>query len=140
LQSDISPKDKRDPIDIRDIWTPELLVRLRHPGPTREILEALSAEPAAIFDILFYASFSDKILTVMRREGKDADGFVRMQQSFREVVEKVRGGIGRAVTLGFSKGSRYIELSPDGMSALLELVHDLAVVKDWQQRETGTAR
>jgi len=135
LTSDFHPRNSKDHIDLRAIWTPELVARLRHPGPTRELLDALSTEPGSIFDLLFYSSFSDKILTVMRREGKDADGFARMQQSFRESVEKVRALVLRAGTLGFSRASHYAQLSPEGMTNMLELIHDLSVVKNWHNRE-----
>ena len=100
------------------------------------MLQCLSAVNGATFDLLFYASFADKILAIMRREGKDANGFERMQQSFREGVEQVRAQIKKAADLGYSRGSSFLELSPTGMASILELIHDLAIVKDWKNPES----
>ena len=123
-------------INIVELWNAELQDSLSHPAPVRSLFQSLEADPSATYDILFYGAFTDKLLSIMRREGKDTDGFERMQQSFRETVEKVRNLVVLAGELGFSQAKSYSELSPDGMKKLLEHTHELAIVKQWSVRLT----
>ena len=61
-------------------WDKYLSAKLTHPEAARGILETLDGHASHhIFDLLFYATFSNRILTVMRREGKDTEGFARMR-------------------------------------------------------------
>ena len=120
------------PIDLDSFWASGFAVRVKHPGPLRTLLDLLSAEPEKLYDMTFHASFADKLFTVMRREGKDAQGFPRMQQSFSDAVQRVREQIGGIAAKGFSQAPRYTELSPQGMASLLDMIGDLAVVKEWQ--------
>ena len=120
--------------NLDEFWTLELHDSLSHPAPVRSLLESLTTDVAATYDLLFYGAFTDKLLTIMRREGKDTDGFDRMQQSFRETVERVRNLVAQAGELGFLQASAYTQLSPEAMTKLLELTHDLAIVKQWSVR------
>jgi hypothetical protein len=114
-------------------WSSEFAARVRHPAPLRALLDAFSGEPEKLYDLTFHASFAHKLYTVMRREGKDAQGFPRMQQSFSEAVQLTRDLIRESAAKGFSQAIRYTELSPEGMTKLLEMIGDLAIVKDWQR-------
>lgn len=121
-------------------WSSTSAENLAHPQPVRELLLALNGEDALIFDLLFYASFANKALAVMKREGKDTQGFDRMQQSFSEAVQRVRAIVEQAQQKGFHRGAVYVEMTQNGMSMLLTLIADLAIVKDWQARSTDGAR
>lgn len=125
--------------DLSAFWASASAENLAHPQPVRELLLALNDDEALTYDVLFYASFVHKMLGVMKREGKDAQGFERMQQSFSEAVQRVRTIVEEAQKKGFQRGAVYTELSQNGMTMLLALISDLAIVKEWQTRQTETA-
>ncbi len=111
------------------LWQSEWDSRLKHPAQTRQLLAALDDEPGLTFDLLFHASFADKLLPVMQKAGPDSDGYSRMQQTFAEAVKKVRTVVAHAGEIGFLDAARYTELSHAAMASLMELIHDLAIVK-----------
>ena len=116
---------------LLESWDKYLAAKLTHPEAARGILETLDGHaPHQIFDLLFYATFSHRILTVMRREGKDTEGFARMQQSFRDGVEQVRTHLAHAAALGAKEAHAFTELTAAGMQRLLELTADLAWIKE----------
>jgi hypothetical protein len=108
------------------------VARIKHPARLRSLLEAFSAYPEKLYDLTFHASFAHKLFGVLQREGKDAAGFARMQQSFSETVQYVRKILAESAAWGFSQAQVYTELSPKGMASLLDLIEDLATFKDWQ--------
>ena len=89
------------------------------------LLIALRSKPALQHELTFYASFAQKSFIIMQREGSEKEGFVRLQQSFREAVEKVRTILGEAKMAGFP-ANEYLELSPAGMANLMDLIGELA--------------
>jgi hypothetical protein len=103
--------------------------RLKSPGVVRELLASLEGDAGQTYDLLFHASFADKLLPVMQKAGPGSDGYSRMQQTYAEAVEKVRDMVARAGVLGFRDAARYTVLTPMAMSSLVELIHDLAHVK-----------
>jgi hypothetical protein len=107
---------------------PELSARLKQPKSVASLLDAV--EPAARFDLLFHSAFAAKLFRVMQKPESRNDGFDRMQQSFKEAVEKVRGIV--RDTNGFSEAASMTELSAQGMARLLDLINDLAQVKQWE--------
>jgi len=115
-----------------EFWTSPLASRVKHPARLRSLLEVFSAHPEKLYDLTFHASFAHKLFGVLRREGKDAAGFTRMQQSFSETVQYVRKIVSESEALGFSQAQVYSELSPKGMASLLDLIEDLATFKEWQ--------
>ncbi len=94
-------------------------------------MNALIGRPELLFDITFYARFAQRTFAIMRREGKDAAGFERMQQSFREAVDKVRVILNDASTLGFENASAFTAVDVGSFSKLIELIGDLSILKDW---------
>jgi len=117
---------------LEEFWGSEFADRVKHPAPLRRLLNTLQLEDPNYYTLTFYGSFAKKIFDVMRREGKDAQGFDRMQQSFTEAVQKVRSALEDLAEKGFVDGPRYTELSQQGMQALIGLIEDLSVVKDWE--------
>jgi hypothetical protein len=129
-------------VAVSEFWQSELAARVKHPLPLRRLLEVAEKNPQVLFDLTFHARFANNLLAVMKREGKDVQGFERMQQSFRESVEKVRSilldlGNSASAGAGFADSTRYTELSQAGMQALMDLISDLAVVKEWQVSQTA---
>lgn len=115
------------------LWQSEWDSRLKHPAQTRQLLAALDDEPGLTFDLLFHASFADKLLPVMQKAGPDSEGYSRMQQTFAEAVKKVRSAVIRAGESGFPEAPRFTDLSHAAMANLMELIHDLAIVKQSQK-------
>jgi hypothetical protein len=112
----------------------DLAARLRNPELMEELLLTLAPDPAIRYELLFHSAFAAKLFQVMQKPESRNQGFDRMQQSFREAVEKVRAVVRTAGERGFSAAPALTELSAQGMSRLLELVNDLALVK---QSEVG---
>ncbi|MDP4200043.1 MAG: hypothetical protein Q8922_06505 [Bacteroidota bacterium] len=113
-------------------WRSEWDSRLKNPGVVRELLEVLASDPGQTFDLLFHADFADRLLGVMRQAGPQSEGFGRMQQTFAETVEKIRSLIVLAASNGFSSAGRYTDLTPAAMSSILDLSHDLSMIKHSQ--------
>ncbi len=103
------------------------------------LLEALSGEPAGkpgatahpkSHELLFYSTFAYKTFLLMQRAGPDAEGYGKLQQTFAEAVSKVRALIRDAGEHhGFAGAEALTEISHTGMTKLLDLMHDLAVIK-----------
>ena len=70
-------------------WSSPHAKKLEHPEVIRPVLEALERDPELLFHLLFHARFAVKTFDVMKREGKDSQGFERMQQSFMESVQEI---------------------------------------------------
>jgi hypothetical protein len=102
---------------------------LKRPDDARALLAAFESAPEIRFELLFHASFVDKLLGVMRKAGAANQGFDRMQQTFGEAVQKVQAAIVQAAGRGFEHAGLYTERSPEAMRRLLELTHDLATIK-----------
>jgi hypothetical protein len=121
-------------------WSSDSAENLAHPQPVRELLLALRSEDTKTYDLLFYAAFANKMLGVMKREGKDAQGFERMQQSFSEAVQHVRTILADSAAKGFARATVYTEMTANGLQMLLALIADLAIVKEWIVREQQLPR
>jgi len=68
----------------------------------------------------------------MQRVGKGGEGFLRLQQSFSEAVEKVRAIVQLAGDNGFSEAKQLTELSTQGMVNLMGMMRDLSIIKQNQ--------
>jgi hypothetical protein len=113
-------------------WSSDFANKLANPSAMRDMLAICAANPKECFELTFYASFAKRMLEVMRREGKQTLGFDRMQQSFTEAVQKVTTIIEKFGTLGFAQSNTYVSSSPGAMQAILVLIDDLTIVKEWQ--------
>src|SRR5580704_2598294 len=90
----------------------------------QSLLDALANEPGLQHELMFYATFAHKTFLLMQREGPKAEGFVKLQQSFRDAVEKVRAILEKSKEDGYSKSAEFLEISPAGMAKLMDLMHD----------------
>ena len=68
----------------------------------------------------------------MQRVGKSGEGFDKLQQSFSEAVEKVRALVQLAGNYDFPEAKMLNELSPQGMTKLMELMSDITIIKQNQ--------
>ncbi|HEX5317164.1 MAG TPA: hypothetical protein VFX22_10985 [Candidatus Kapabacteria bacterium] len=94
------------------------------------LLDALASEPAKRHDLLFYSTFAHKTFLLMQRTGPNAEGYAKLQQTFADAVSKVRSLIQEADQQhGFKGAQALTEISHTGMAKLLDLMHDLAVIK-----------
>lgn len=119
--------------DIAFFWESTYADRVQHPGTLRSVLTAANAlGDKRLFDLAFYSSFAVRVLSVMKREGPDAQGFGRMQQSFTEAVQQVRTILQEMEASGFREARAYSELSQAAMEKLIALMEDLSIVKLWQ--------
>ena len=103
-----------------------------NPSIAQSLLDALSNEPGLQHELLFYATFAHKTFLLMQREGPKAEGFAKLQQSFRDAVEKVRAILEKSKE-HYSKSAEFLEISPAGMAKLMDLMHDLARIKQSTQ-------
>ncbi len=95
----------------------------------QSLLDVLSHEPGLQHELLFYATFAHKTYFLMQREGPKAEGFAKLQQSFQDAVKKVRDILKTAGDQGFSEAVGLLELSPAGMAKLMDLMRELARIK-----------
>ncbi len=97
------------------------------------ILDSLSNEPGLQHELLFYATFAHKTFHLMQREGPKAEGFLGLQQSFSDAVQRVSEILKTAHEHGYSGAEEFLEVSPAGMSKLMDLMRDLARMKQSTQ-------
>lgn len=94
------------------------------------LLDTLSSEPAKSHELLFYSTFAHKTFLLMQRTGPGTKGYEKLQQTFGDAVTKVRALIHDAGELhGFEGAGALTEISHAGMAKLLDLMRDLAAIK-----------
>ncbi len=106
---------------------------LENPKVAQDLLDSLSSEPGLQHELAFYATFAHKTFQLMQREGPKAEGFSRLQQSFKDAVDKVRTILQKAGEQGFSGAADLLEISPSGMAKLMDLMQELARIKQSTQ-------
>jgi hypothetical protein len=104
-------------------------VTIENPSSAQTLLDILSNEPGLQHELLFYATFAHKTFLLMQREGSKAEGFIKLQQSFRDAVEKVRAILEKSKENGYSDASELLAISPVGMAKLMDLMQELARIK-----------
>ncbi len=98
----------------------------------RLLLEAVPADSPILYELTFHAAFAKRMFDIIKREGRSVQGFERMQQSFLESVEKIRGELVKANSLYNMDVTLYIAKTPETASHLTSLINDLALLKNWQ--------
>jgi hypothetical protein len=106
---------------------------LENLSSAQSLLDSLSNEPGLQHELTFYATFAHKTFFLMQREGPKAEGFAKLQQSFGDAVDKVRAIIQRSLDNGYSEANEFLEMSPAGMAKLMDLMRDLAKIKQSTQ-------
>ena len=88
-------------------------------------------------DLAFSAKFSTKSFELMRRIGKDGDGYEKLEQEFSAQVEKSRMTISKLLEPADAMtkshfGSRYLAMDTLTMQNLMQLFHDLSWYKNYR--------
>ena len=91
----------------------------------------LVSDSPILYDLTFHAAFAKRIFDVMKREGPHTPGFDRMQQSFRESVEKIRAILLRFESEYHLATSELTSSTPEARAKLSRLIEDLALLKNW---------
>ena len=126
--------------ELKVFWESADSKKLSQPLIIEKVLSLLEQDDATLYELTFYGSFAERMLGLMRREGKDVDGFERMQQSFRESVDVVRRVLGRLAAAGLYQAEPYLAVESASFERLLLLIGDLAIVKSWMLSQGQSTR
>jgi hypothetical protein len=87
-------------------------------------------------DLSFYAKFAHRTFGIMKRIGKDSDGYDALSKEFSESMEKSKNLIGELLTNASDETKKkftadFLVLSPSGFQNLLTLFYDLSCYKNY---------
>ena len=87
-------------------------------------------------NLSFLAKFVHKTHGIMRRIGRDAEGYDKLAREFTENLEKATGLVTMLLRdapddVRDRFGSVYLVMAPAGLDNLLALFHDLSWYKNW---------
>jgi len=104
-------------------------------GALLELAEQAAQQPA-LEELSFHAKFISRSYRIMKRIGRDGEGYDRLNSEFLNALERCRslmrgvlGGAPRPIRDRME--SSYLELSPSSIEALLALADDLSWYKNW---------
>ncbi len=112
--------------------------RLLHREMMTLLLDRASEGMDQVFlDACFHAKFVVRTNEVMRRIGKDGEGFDKLASEFQAGIERTSNLLRTMVkdATGPLKGlltGHYLELNPESLQRFLELCADLSRVKNWE--------
>jgi hypothetical protein len=118
---------------LEDFFTSPEADRLHEKELLRKIIVDIPLDSPDLYELTFHAAFAKRIFDILKREGGNIQGAERMQQSFRDSVEKVRTILvpyeARNLSTTILNSS-----TPEARAMLSRLVEDLALVKNWLMR------
>ncbi len=87
-------------------------------------------------DLSFHAKFAHKSFGIMRRIGKDADGYDKLSKEFGESVEKAKALLQSLAEhapaeMNTRIASDFVALTPEAFDRLMTLLHDLSWYKNY---------
>ena len=87
-------------------------------------------------DLSFLAKFLTNSTAAMNRIGKEGEGYVELSREFTENLEKALTFVRLLVKeapddVKHRFTSSYFGMTPDALSALLQLLHDVSWLKNW---------
>ncbi len=87
-------------------------------------------------DLSFYAKFAYKTFGIMKRIGKDADGYDKLSKEFGESVEKSKNLVNELLALASDETKKefdtpFLSMSPTAFQNLLALFSDLSWYKNF---------
>ncbi|MEI8134909.1 MAG: hypothetical protein WCH46_07495 [bacterium] len=97
----------------------------------RTLAETLPTESTMLYDLTFHATFAKRIFEIIKREGPQTQGFDRMQHSFTESVEKIRGILRNVQEANGLDSTEFTDATPQARARLTRLIEDLALLKNW---------
>src|SRR5688500_12365026 len=98
----------------------------------RSFLADVPADSSIMYDLPFHGALAKRMFDIIQREGRSVQGFERMQQSFLESVDKIRGILVGLREKNMIDTSSFIERNKESSTHLTNLIGDLAVMKNWQ--------
>ena len=115
---------------LEDFFTSPEAKKLNDKNLLKNILGDIPIDSHDLYDLTFHAAFAKRIFDIIKREGAGIQGAERMQQSFRDSVEKIRMILvpyeARNLSTTILNSS-----TPEARTMLSQLVHDLALLKSW---------
>jgi hypothetical protein len=112
--------------------------KLYYPDEVGHLLEAArqSQQMAAFEEALFLAKFVSKSFGVMRRIGVDGEGFDKLSSEFEASLRKVSSLLkeisdSSADDIKREQEKQFFGLNPDSLDRLVNLMADLAILKNW---------
>ena len=121
--------------------------RLHHPDDLSLLIELskLHRHDQVLDDLTFIAKFLVNTSAVMKRIGKNGEGYEVLASEFAENLEKalnfVRLLVKEApddVKRRFTAG--YFEMTPEAVDRLMQLLHDISWLKNWNIDHRSTAQ
>ena len=87
-------------------------------------------------DLSFFAKFAHKTFGIMKRIGKDADGYDKLSKEFGESVEKSKNMLNELLAFASDDerkkfSSLFLVVSPSSVENLLTLFYDLSWYKNY---------
>ena len=87
-------------------------------------------------DLSFIAKFLVNSSSVMKRIGQTGEGYEKLTAEFSANVEKASAFVAELLTTAPSDVGRrfedtYLRMTPDTLSSLMQLMHDLSWLKNW---------
>jgi hypothetical protein len=112
--------------------------RIRNSGELICLLEIVNLrnEHQLLNDIAFFSKFVWKVYGVIQRNGPGSEGHEKLQTEFNEKFGKVSALINRLIEGGPEEVKRqfddkYLIMDHDATGSLLDLVHDLSWLQNW---------
>lgn len=99
-------------------------------------LATLSNRQTELNNLSFFAKFISKTIGIMKRIGKNGEGYDKLEHEFTEAIEKSRALLTTLLAPAPSAtrqhfSNQYLVLTPDALQNLLSLCYDLSWYKNW---------
>jgi hypothetical protein len=112
---------------------------LRHADDLASLIELsrLNSQRHVLDDVCFLSKFLVNTNTVMKRIGRDAEGYSKLSFEFTENLEKASTFIRLLVKeapddIKKHFTSTYFGMTQGGLNALMELLYDITWLKNWE--------
>lgn len=112
--------------------------KMKYAAEVGELLDCahLGGRLPAFEDLIFQAKFAIKTLGVMKRIGSDGEGYEKLATEFGSSLEKVSTLLKELVNAypqedGQKFHATFLAFDQESLSKLLDLLGDLALVKNW---------
>ena len=121
--------------------------KLRHSDDLALLIELskLRNQSQVLEDLCFLSKFLVKTRGVMERVGKNDEGYDKLSFQFAENLEKASTFVRLLVKEAPEDGKRhftssYFSMTPDALSALMELLYDISWLKNWKIDHSSAKR
>jgi len=116
---------------IGDFFSGPAAGNLKEKHLLESIIAPLPPDSPILYDLTFHAAFAKRIFDIIKREGPHTQGFERMQQSFFESVEKIKGILRQLESENPAAIAALTLPTPEAKATLSRFIEDLALMKNW---------